>query len=213
MKNYKLMLAFVLLGGATAFAQAPATDSSSGPGLIGKRYFGAGLTWEHFHSSRYTDAEGVSALVNLPVAPGFDATLAYDFSHLMGPDYSRPEHVFGASMLAYSQDEYGKPFFTAGLTEVMQRPRMDGVLTEHNDTAWTMGAGLESTFDDTLAVTYRIDYTDTFKSSPLNPTWKYTVQVNNWFTPTVGGVAAVSYNQIKHEPDSFLYTLGVRVRF
>ncbi len=213
MKNCNLMLAVALLGGATLFAQTPPADSASGPGLIGKRYFGADLTWAHYHSSRYSDAEGASAMVNLPMAPGFDATFAYDFSHLMGTGYSNPQHVLGASVLAYSQDEYGKPFFTAGLTEVMQRPRMNGIVNAHNDAAWTLGAGLESDLDDTLAVTYRIDYTDTFGGSPLNPAWRYSVQFTTWLTPVVSGVASVSYNQIRHSPNSLLFTLGMRVRF
>lgn len=210
MKQCTLVLLAAWLGGVTAYAQ---NVPASGPGLLGQRYAGAAFTYAHVHSVRYTDAEGASTKLNLPVTPGLDAAFTYDFSHLMGPEYSRPEHVLGASLVTYNQDEYGKPFFVAGLSEVMQRPKVQGVTADHNDTLWNLGAGVEVPFGNELAVTYRIDYSRAFTSGPIDPTWSYLVQVNRWFTRNVCGVLSFTYNQIKHAPDTLAYTVGVRMAF
>lgn len=213
--NYRLLAPVLVaaLIGVTAFAQEPANVPSNGPGLLGRRYFGAGITYGHFHSVRYTDAEGVSADLNLPVAPGLDAAFNYDFSHVMGSQYSRPEHVFGASLVAYTQDEYGKPFFVAGLEQDMRRTRIQGVLDTHNDTLWLLGAGLETTFGSDTAITYRLDYSRPITNGQVNPTLRYKVQANHWFTSRLAGVVSFTYCQIAHAPDELLYTAGVRVLF
>ena len=195
----------------SAFSLGAADTPDSG--LIGKRYLGADLTWEHFHASRYDDAQGAAAEVNLPVNSGLDAAFGYAFSHLTGPGLSGLDHRLSASLLAYNHDEYGKAFFAVALEQPMDRTRVQGILTENSQTLWALGAGLEASLDSDTAVTCRVDYSDTFKSGSRRPTWRYRVQLNHWFTPIASGVVSLSYNQNKGAPDSLLYTVGVRVLF
>ncbi|MDD2764062.1 MAG: hypothetical protein PHE83_08845 [Opitutaceae bacterium] len=212
--NHCRALIIVTLAGGLLFAASglSAADNQS-PGLIGKRYYGVDLSLEHYHSAWLDNAIGGLGSVNLPVAPGFDAAIAYGYSHLTGTDYSRDENTLSASVIAYSQDEYGKPYFSATLGEAWNSASLLGVKTNIDGSYWALGAGLEVPFGQLAAVTYSIGYSDSFSSNGRNPTWRYGVQGNYWFTPKISGIASVSYNQIRHAPDTWLYTLGVRVLF
>jgi hypothetical protein len=212
MKIRKSLLVAILAAVALPVCNLAAADTSDS-GLIGKRYLGTDLTWGHFHSARFNDAYGAAADVNLPLNPGLDASLGYAYSHLTGPGLSGLDHLLSASLIAYNHDEYGKPFFAATIEQPMDRTTLRGVMTKDNETLWALGAGLESDLGGGNAVTYRVDYSDAFRAGPRNPTWRYQLQFNHWFTGIASGIVSVSYNQVKHAPDSLRYTLGVRVLF
>jgi hypothetical protein len=202
----------LIVGGLSLTPILSAYDGQEG-GLIGKRYAGADLSYQYYHSSRYDNSLDGALLVNNPVAPNVDAIFSYGLSHLMGPNYSRVRNQLSASVLTYAQDEYGKPFFTATLGEAWDTAKSYGAQLSDNSTFWGLGAGIEVGFMGNSAMTYTLSYTDGFRGSMLNPTWKYGLQLSHWFKPRVAGVASFTYNQISHAPDALQYTVGVRFLF
>ncbi|MFA5057471.1 MAG: hypothetical protein WC485_05115 [Opitutaceae bacterium] len=213
MNHCKTLIVIALACGLLLAASGLSAADDQSPGLIGKRYYGVDLSLEHYHSARFDNAAGGMGTVNLPFAAGFDAAIAYGYSHLTGTDYSRDNNALSASVIAYSQDEYGKPYLSATLGEDWNSDSFFGVKTNNDGGYWALGTGLEVPFGQLAAVNYGISYSDSFNSNGRNPTWRYGVQGNYWFTPRISGIVSVSYNQIRHAPDSLLYTLGVRVLF
>ncbi len=212
MKHPNIITVAIALGSMSLISTALPADGQD-PGLIGQRYAGGDLSLEHYHSSRFDDAQGGSLTLNLPVAPGFDANFGYAPSHLMGSNYSRTEGLLRGSLIAYSSDEYGKPFFAVTLAQAWDTTKVMGTSSDNNSTLWGLGAGVEVPYGNDTAMTCSLSYSDAFRSSTRNPAWRYSLQVNHWFTPKVSGVVSLSYDQVSHAPDGLLFTLGARVTF
>jgi hypothetical protein len=213
MKDLKTLIVATLIAGG--FLLTPPLSFADGQegGLIGKRYAGGDLSLEHFHSVRFDDAEDFGALVNVPVYSNLDATFRYGLSHLMGPNYSRVQNDLSATVVTYAQDEYGKPFFSATLGQGWDTTKFNGSQISDNSTLWGFAAGIEVGFMGDSAITYSLGFSDGFKGSGRNPTWKCGLQLNHWFTPRIAGLASFTYNKINHAPDSLQYTVGMRFVF
>ncbi len=213
MKIPKMFIVVSLIMGSLVLTPALSAFDGQDGGLIGKRYAGADLGYQYYHSARYDNSWDGGVLVNDPLTTNLDATFSYGLSHLMGPNYSRVRNQLNASLVTYAQDEYGKPFFTVSLGELWDTARTFGTQISDSSTVWGLGAGIEVGFMGDSAMTYSVSYSDGFNGSTMNPTWKYGLQLNHWFKPQVAGVASFTYNQIRHAPDALQYTVGIRVLF
>jgi len=213
MKHLKSMLAVTVVAGGFLFAPTRGLADGQEGGLIGKRYAGADLGYQYYHSNRFDNSWDGGLLANDPLTTNLDATFNYGLSHLVGPNYSRVQNQLSASLLTYAQDEYGKPFFSVTLGEAWSTAKSFGSQLSDNSTIWGLGAGLEVGFMGDSALTYSLSYTDGFHGSAQNPTWKYGLQLNHWFKPQVAGIVSVTYNQIRHAPDSVQYSIGLRYLF
>jgi hypothetical protein len=213
MNHAKTLLITLLLGGATLLPARLSAQEATGPGLIGKRHYGADVSYEQFRGHRYDQAFGASGNVNLPMIPGIDAAFSFGTAHTSGANMSLTQQTLTAAVLAYNDSEYGKTFFAGTIGQAWGTAKLLGVESDRDDTFWMLGIGLEAPWGNTTAITYGLNYCDSFKSDGRSPTWQYRLQASHWFTARVCGVATLSYNQIKHAPDSVLCALGVRVTF
>ncbi len=213
MKHAKNLFIIVLLGGAIFLPARLSAQGMMTPGLIGKRYGGADVSYEQFRGNRYDQAFGASGNVNLPMIPGIDAAFSFGTAHTSGSSMSLSQQTLTASVLAYNDSEYGKTFFAGTIGQAWGTAKLLGVESDRDDTFWMLGIGLEAPLGNATAITYGLNYCNSFKNDGRSTTWQYRLQASHWFTARVCGVASLSYNQIKHAPDSVLCALGVRVTF
>jgi hypothetical protein len=81
-----------------------------GPGLLGLRAYGLDPGIEHYYGNLLGDAFGATAGVNLPVLPGFNATLSYSAAHLTTSRGGRSPEMLSISAVDYTDASYGRSY-------------------------------------------------------------------------------------------------------
>jgi len=213
MKRRKLSMAAILTGGLILLVPARLAAFWPGPGLLGQRTYGFDPSLEHFSSTSLDDAFGAVADVNLPVLPGFDAAFSYGAAHLTSPGGGRTPETLSVSAIDYTDAEYGKSYASVTVGRAWDINGLMGVTETNEDSFWEVGTGIEVAYGRTTTVNYGVGYSASFDRNGRNPAWRYSVVASHWFTRRLAGVIGVSYRQIRHAPDSLLYTIGVRVLF
>lgn len=184
-----------------------------GPGLLGQRTYSLDATVEHFAGARLGDAIGAVAGVNLPVLPGLDAALSYSAAHLTAASEGRTPEALSLSAIDYTEAVYGRSYVSLTVGHAWDINGLMGVTETSGDTFWEVGTGMEVVFARTTTVNYGVGYSASFDRNGRNPVWRYSVTVSHWLTRRLAGVIGISYRQIRHAPDSLLYTVGIRVAF
>jgi hypothetical protein len=80
-----------------------------------------------------------------------------------------------------------------------------------NRAVWGLSAGVEVPFGN-VALTPHVAYFDTWKA---RSNWKYSygLEAHHWFSEKLGGYADATYNDARHESNSWSYTAGVRFKY
>lgn len=215
MSTLKHLFAAAVTTGALSLSSlallAPHTAAAD-PGLIGKRHTGLDLTYNHFDRAVLDNARGAAASVNLPLNAKFDASFAYDYARASDGNVRLGHHGLRASLLTYNLTEHGKAYFSGTLGHGWDRLKAAGTTSRDDDSFWSVAAGYEVPLGDRTAFNLGLSYGDTF-SSGGSSVLQYRLEGNHWFSPTLAGVAAVSYRQISKAPDALTYTLGLRLAF
>ncbi len=198
-------LLFVLPGRVAAFAP--------GPGLFGVRTYGIDPTVEHFDSARLNDAVGAVASVNLPVLPGLDAALSYGAARLTSTAGGRTPEVLSVTAVDYTEAFYGNSYVSVTAGHAWDVDGLMGVTATNAESFWEVGTGVEIAYSRTTAVNLGVAYSASFDRDGRNPTWRYSLLANHWFSRRLAGVIGISYLQVTHAPDSLRYTIGIRVSF
>jgi hypothetical protein len=83
--------------------------------------------------------------------------------------------------------------------------------TRSNRAVWGASGGVEVPMGS-LALTPHVAYFDPMKA---HSNWKYSygLEAHHWFSETLGGYADATYNDARHEANSWFYTAGVRLRY
>jgi hypothetical protein len=117
------------------------------------------------------------------------------------------------SVIDYTDAEYGKSYASVTVGHAWGIDGLMGVTATNRDSFWEVGTGIEVAYGRTTTVNYGVGYSASFDRNGRNPAWRYSAVASHWFTRRFAGVIGVSYRQIKHAPDSLVYTIGVRVAF
>jgi hypothetical protein len=202
------VLTGALLLGSSVFAQSGASEA----GLIGKRYAGADLGYDHYRSSVLDRGFGGTAIVNAPFNASIDASLAFSPAHISGNGYSANDNNLSATVLTFNRTPEGKAYFSATLGHRWNSVSNAGVDTSDNGAFWGIAAGYEVPISQLTAFNVGLGYSSPFTSSGRH-TLSYRVEVNHWLTGRVAGVVSAAYKQINHSPDALSYTAGLRWLF
>jgi hypothetical protein len=199
----------LLVSGAIAHAQ-----STNEPGLIGKQYFGADYTYDHFNGNTVDHAHGAGGIVNIPASRIIDLTLAYNYYDGSGPGYDQVDKVLAGSVLTHQKTEYGTAYFAGTLGHSWHRLDIRNVGVRDNGAFWGVRAGYEIPMGRSTAINAGLGYSRAFDSNlNRNETLRYYAEANHWFSPVVAGVVSASYKQIKNAPDAVGFTAGLRWNF
>jgi hypothetical protein len=155
------LAAFVM--STSAFAQAEATTSDSGPGLIGKRYLGADFVFTDYRDLE-ADGFGGGISVNLPVSPAVDIGLSYGYDLLDGDNLEVSSHGLTGGAVWYSQQDGYKPFMSASLGFVQSETEIGTFEDSDGNMVYSVGLGVEAPIGDKTAITGEVSYADGFDS-------------------------------------------------
>jgi len=236
----KLALALTaLLLTAASQAQTTSTASSSSnqstpyfrstmsirdnPGVLGHSFADLNYSWVDYHRDQGLDADGYIAGVNsnVPVVPGFDIGIGYNYyrennhrNPFTGTPFDARYHEGMAHAVFYAPMAGVKPFMGGGVGYQWSRGDIQRLRTFDHEWVWNATAGFEAILGY-VAVTPRISYADTIENHGGSGLWSYGAQLHHWFNEKVGGYLDATF----HDPRSgggvewWTYTAGVRLRF
>lgn len=218
-----LLLAGSAFGQTTTMTGAPMSPSiRDNPGKLGHSFADLHYTWVDFSRDRGVDADGYIAGLkgNVPVAPGVDVGLGYNYyrenghrNPFTGTDFDTRYHQLATSGTFYSRMAGAKPFVTAGLGYQWSRGDVQRLRTFDEMWLWSAGGGVEIPLGR-VAVTPHATYSDAFNDNGAE-FWRWGGQVHTWFNEKMGGYLDVSFHESRHNlrADSWTYMAGVRMRF
>jgi hypothetical protein len=222
MKTIKhIMLATALTIAVAGHAQDTSTTSTSTytppsgptlndvPGLLGSSYTDVGVSWQDIKNDA-NDAYRGSIRANVPLAPGFDAGLGYNYWRRDDAAKFR-SHVVAADGKFYFPTHNVKPF-VGGLVGY-EWARLDfqpGVVRDRN-WVWGVNAGVELVVSR-FVLTPQVAFTDTMENNSTG-VYHYGIDAHHWFTERVGGYVGTTFNDYRRAADSWSYNAGVRLRF
>jgi hypothetical protein len=193
------LVAGVLLLAGSAHAQMD-------PGFLGKRYAGASLFLETVHGSELDAGSGILGSANLPLSANLDLH-GYGYYERFS-DFDVRDKRIGASVLAYREYDYFKPFIEGGLAGSWQSSTIAGRKYESHDGLYIAGLGVEAAVSRQSALFIKATLNKYFDSDN-GDYWTYTGGVNTWFNDKIGGLISVAFN----ESETTVYTFGLFVRF
>jgi hypothetical protein len=194
-----LLIAGSLLFSSAAFAQMD-------PGLLGKRYAGAGLFIETVKESELDAGTALLGTGNFPIAANLD--LAGYASYERFSDYSVRDKRIGANLVGYRELEYFKPFVELGVAGTWQSSTIGGRNYEKHDGIYNGGLGVEAAVGRHTAVFLKANFNKYFDSDN-GDYWTYTAGLNTWFNDKIGGYASIAFN----EGETTVYTFAVVYRY
>ncbi len=185
------------------------------PGILGQSYTDLNFSWEDVHRN---SASGYNAGLsgNIPVAHGVDVGLGYDYFWMRG-NASAHSHLLNVDTNFFSANFNGvKPFVGGTVGYQWAQSHYTGELfhpfTASNDRwIWGATAGAEISAGS-LVFTPRIGYTDTMDANTIG-SYHYGLEAHHWFNETIGAYGDATYNDVRHNADSWTYTAGMRFRF
>jgi hypothetical protein len=188
------------------------------PGILGHQFADVNFGWTDFRNS---PAEGYRAgfSTNLPLAPGFDAGLGYDYywegknrDPLTRASSNARNHTLDAMGKFYMPMNGVKPFLAGGVGYNWERGDFQRLRTFGHEWLWRAAAGVEIPFA-AFAVTPQVAYDDTMRGGSVGR-WSYGAQVHHWFNEQVGAYVDFNYSDPRHGgTDLWTYLGGLRYRF
>lgn len=176
------------------------------PGFLGKRHVGAGLFIESVHDADLDAGTGLLGTANLPLTTGLDLTGHASYERFS--DFSIRDKRLGASLVAYKELEYFKPFVEAGITGTWQESTFSGQTYKNHDGIYVAGLGVEAAVGRMTALFIKANFNKYFDNDN-GDYWTYTAGVNTWFNEKIGGLFSVAFN----ESETTVYTFGVVYRY
>jgi hypothetical protein len=176
------------------------------PGFLGKRHVGAGLFFEKVHDSDIDIGTGFLGTANIPLTTGLDVSGFASYERFS--DFSIRDKRLGATLVAYKELEYFKPFAEAGVTGTWQQSTVFGRTYKSHDGIYVAGAGVEAAIGRMTALFIKANFNKYFDSDN-GDYWTYTAGFNTWFNDKIGGFASVAFN----ESETTVYTFGAVYRY
>lgn len=176
------------------------------PGFLGKRYAGAGLFIESVHDADIGSGTGFLGTANLPLITGIDVNGFASYERFS--DYSIRDQRLGATLVAYKELEYFKPFIEAGVAGTWQESTFGNQTYKSHDGIYIAGLGVEASVGRMTALFLKADFNKYFDSDN-GDYWTYTAGLNTWFNEKIGGSFSVAFN----ESETTVYTFGVVYRY
>jgi hypothetical protein len=195
----RLLLTGSLLLAGSAYAQMD-------PGFLGKRHVGASLFIEAVHEAPVDPGSGIQGSANLPLSANLDLN-GYAYYERFS-DFNIRDKRIGASVIAYRELDYFKPFIEGGLANTWQSSTIAGRTYKSNDGLYIAGLGVEAAVSRQSALFIKATFNKYFDSDN-GKYWTYTGGLNTWFNDKVGGLISVAFN----ESETTVYTFGLFVRF
>lgn len=212
------------LAGAQTTAPVPSTSLSirDNPGVLGHGFTDVSYSWVDFSRDRGVDADGfiVGVNGNIPVSPGFDVGLGYNYyrenghrNPFTGTDFDARYHQLAASGTLFAPMGGLKPFLNAGLGYQWSRGDLQRLRTFDDMWLWGASLGAEIPFG-AFSLTPRIGYSDAFDDNGLR-SWHYSGELHHWFNERMGGYLNVGFHNPRNgfRADAWTYTAGVRMKF
>ena len=176
------------------------------PGFLGKRFAGAGLFIENVHDVDLDPGTGLLGHVNLPLAASLDLTGFASYERFS--DFSIRDKRAGATLLAYYESDYFKPFIEAGVAGTWQSSTIAGRTYKNHDGLYIAGLGVEAAVSRSTALFLKATLNKYFDSDN-GDFWTYTAGANTWFNEKIGATLSVAFN----EGETTVYSFGIAYRF
>lgn len=197
-------LRLLLIAGSLAIAST--LHAQMDPGFIGKRYATAGLFVENVHDAAIDSGTAFIGTANVPLTANLDLNGSASYERFS--DYSIRDKRVGATLVAYKELEYFKPFIELGVTGTWQESTVANRTYKSHDGIYVGGLGVEAAVARRTAVFLKADFNKYFDSDN-GDYWTYTAGLNAWFNDKIGGVASIAFN----ESETTVYNFGIAYRF
>lgn len=201
--HHRLLRTFIasctLLVAGVGFAQMD-------PGFLGKRYVGAGLFFESVNDADLDAGTGFLGTANLPLGPFIDINGFASYERFN--NYDIRDERLGATIVAYKELDYFKPFIEGGVAGTWQSSTFGGITYKRHDGIYIAGLGVEAAIGRATALFLKADFNKYFDSDN-GDYWTYTAGVNTWFNEKIGGSFTVAFN----ESETTVFTFGLAYRF
>jgi hypothetical protein len=188
------------------------------PGILGHQFADLAFGWTDFRNSP-TEGYDAAFNANMPISPGFDAGLGYNYyweaknrDPLTRNSANARNHTLGAYGKFYMPMSGVKPFLGGGVGYRWERGDFQSLRTYGHEWLWSGSAGVEIPFGR-VAVTPSVRYDDTMRGGSVGM-WSYGAQVHHWFSEAIGGYADASYSDPRHGGHGmWTYLAGLRYRY
>ncbi len=195
-----------LLIAAGSLLLAGSLSAQMDPGFLGKRHVGAGLFLESVHDADIGSGTGFIGTANLPLSANLDVNGFASYERFS--DFSIRDQRIGATLVAYKELEYFKPFVEAGVAGTWQESTFGNRTYKSHDGLYIAGLGVEAAVGRMTALVLKADYNKYFDSDNGHY-WTYTAGINTWFNEKIGGYASIAFN----ESETTVYTFGAVYRY
>src|SRR4051812_31170798 len=225
MKAIALGFASLIWAGASYGQQTMTTTTPSVhdyPGLLGRSYGELAYTWHNIHNN--ADAYDIGGMANIPVAPGFDAQVGYDYfwwndstdpTTVQQYDYRLHTLAAGAKFFGFNgmNGRAFKPFLGGQIGYAWSRGDFSRLTTFGHEWLYDVTGGAEFAVSN-IAITPRVGFADTMHRASVGG-WHYGAEAHAWFTEKLGGFADATYHDPQHDfgPSYWSYTGGLRLRW
>jgi hypothetical protein len=219
-----VILAALVLTGAS-YGQATSNYTSTrpsvrdNPGVLGQSYGDLNYSWVDFRHSA-AKAYDLGASANLPIAPGIDAGLGYQYYRqsdsydpFAGRSYDYRYHMLGANANFFAPTRGAKPFIGGLVGYEWTHGSLRRLRTYDNQWVWGATGGVEVPVG-LFAFTPHVGYTDTMHSGSTG-SWHYGAEAHHWFSETVGAYVDATFHDPNRNggPEAWTYTAGLRMRY
>jgi hypothetical protein len=189
------------------------------PGILGHSFGEIGYTWHNIKNN--SDAYDIGGMANIPVAPGFDAQIGYDYfwwNDSTDPttvqDYDYRLHTLAAGGKFFSFNAGGfKPFLGGMVGYAWSRGDFQRLRTFGHRWLYDVSAGAEFAMG-AISLTPRVGFSDTMHRSSIG-SWHFGAEGHTWFNEKLGGFVDATYHEPQHSIGSgyWTYTGGLRMRW
>lgn len=211
------LLAAAAAGALQAQQESPSSampSASDNPGVLGQNYTDLSFGVQDL---RHTSDNAFDATLrgNIPVSRSVDVGLGYSYNWIDG-NSDNHSHLLATDAKFYvPMENHMKPFIGGLVGYQWAKTRFDNQfpIVSTTDDRWTWGAdaGVEMPVGS-VALTPHVGYIDTMQNNSVGH-YNYGVEANHWFSSSVGGYADVSYNDLRHQDNTWTYLVGLRLRY
>ena len=191
---------------AASFLLAGSLHAQMDPGFLGKPYVGASLFFETVDDANLDTGTGLGGVANYPLHANLDLNGFASYERFS--DFSVRDKRLGATVVAYKELDYFKPFAEAGVAGTWQSSSIDGRTYKNHDGIYLLGIGVEAAVGRRTALVLKAGFNKYFDSDN-GDFWTYTAGLNTWFNDKIGGHVSIAFN----ESETTVYTFGAVYRF
>jgi hypothetical protein len=185
---------------------AGSVQAQMDPGFLGKRHIGAGLFIENVRDADIGSGSGFLGTANVPVTANIDINGFASYERFS--EFSIRDKRLGATLVAYRELEYFKPFIEGGIAGTWQQSSFGGRTFKNHDGIYLAGLGVEAAVGRMSALFIKATFNKYFDSDN-GDYWTYAAGFNTWFNDKIGGYLSVAFN----ESETTVYTFGAVYRF